>query len=584
MKQATKIGRSTTRSAGAAAEAMPPPWISLSACALALATGAAAGAEPVLSYTIELAQAAPPEVTVIVVGRGDASGTTSFALCDDWAQARDCQAQVADFVVRGSDGRILTPETPEPRVRTVRHRPRERLTASYQLLASDAASAHSPLLRPDLFHAIGLTALAYPKHLSPSRRGRFEGRWRGFREAGWQVASSFGLGERFRYEGRLGDFRQSLFLAGRFRTYRHRTHGSDVTMALAGSEWAFSDAEMQAFLLSLVKQTREFFRDTRHAPLLVSVVPYGDNRPGSLTTAGTGLTQAFSLLVSPGASLRSGMALPRFLAHEMFHQWTGRRIREGEPEHAGEWFFEGFTDFYARRLLLRAGQITAAEFVEDLDRTTVRYWFSPARNATADEIVQGYWRDPGLKEISYARGDLLALSVDAEIRRVSAGRSSLDDVMRQILRLALRSDTPFDTPRLLELITQHTSAPFAERARRVVADGATVTLQAEALLPCLLLTEETLGPFDLGFDLEASLSSRAVTSVRAGSLAAQAGLRDGQELLRWSVERGNIERPVLLTVRDGSGERRIEYLPQGDPIPVPRVRLNPAAAECRESL
>lgn len=553
-------------------------------CGLALATSSATQAEPMLSYTIELTRPELPEVKVIVVGRGDLSGTTSFALCDDWAQARNCQAQVADFVVRGSNGRILTPETPEPRVRTVHHRPGERLTATYQLIASDAASVHSPLLRPHLFHAIGLTSLAYPKHLSPNRRGRFIGRWRGFREAGWRVASSFGPGERFQYEGRLEDFRQSLFLAGRFRTYRHRIHESEVTIALAGSEWAFSDAEMQALLLGLIRQTREFFRDTRHPPLLVSVLPYGDNRPGSLTTAGTGLTQAFSLLVSPGASLRSGMTLPRFLAHEMFHQWTGRRIREGEPEHAGEWFFEGFTDFYARRVLLRAGQITAAEFVKDLDRTIVRYWLSPARSATADEIVDGYWRDPALKEISYVKGDLLALAVDAEIRRVSGGRSSLDDVMRQILSLAIQSDAPFETPRLLELIAQHTSAAFSERVRQVVVDGATVPFQADALLPCLVLREESLGAFDVGFDLEASRSNRVVTGVRAGSRAAQAGLRDGQKLLRWSVENGNIERPVSLTVRDDGGERRIEYLPQAKPILVPRVRLDPAAAGCGESL
>ena len=63
-----------------------------------------------------------------------------------------------------------------------------------------------------------------------------------------------------------------------------------------------------------------------------------------------------------------------------------------------------------------------------------------------------------------------------------------------------------------------------------------------------------------------------------GSSAFVAGLRDGQALTGWSVHDGAPEEKAELTIRDGGEERKIRYLPQGAPLPVPRFSAGDAKA------
>jgi hypothetical protein len=65
------------------------------------------------------------------------------------------------------------------------------------------------------------------------------------------------------------------------------------------------------------------------------------------------------------------------------------------------------------------------------------------------------------------------------------------------------------------------------------------------------------------------------------SAAEEAGLRDGQKLLGWSIH-GDAARQVELTVAEGSGARSVRYLPHKRypagqaPAPIPRFELTGA--------
>ena len=70
--------------------------------------------------------------------------------------------------------------------------------------------------------------------------------------------------------------------------------------------------------------------------------------------------------------------------------------------------------------------------------------------------------------------------------------------------------------------------------------------------------------FDIGFDFERSQASKRVIGLRAGSAAARAGLREGQELAGSSFSSNPNERAII-QVREGTGIRDIAYFPRDKP-------------------
>ncbi len=129
------------------------------------------------------------------------------------------------------------------------------------------------------------------------------------------------------------------------------------------------------------------------------------------------------------------------LAHEMFHEWNGHEIRLAQPERLGYWFSEGFSDFCARGLLLRAELVTEDEYVELWNRRLSEYAKNPQRNAPASRIEEAFWSDANVGSLPYQRGDLVALLVDRAIASRSGGQRSLDDLMRALVACARPSST-----------------------------------------------------------------------------------------------------------------------------------------------
>lgn len=136
-------------------------------------------------------------------------------------------------------------------------------------------------------------------------------------------------------------------------------------------------------------------------------------------------------------------------AHEYFHTWNLMRIHPVEygdvdyrtpPRSRGLWWAEGVTMFYADLLRRRAGLPAY-----DSTRTThlagliARYMASPgnARFSPESVSVVSYGAPPGvLGDYSasvHLQGELLGAMLDFIVRDATAGRRSLDDVVRATL-------------------------------------------------------------------------------------------------------------------------------------------------------
>ncbi len=137
------------------------------------------------------------------------------------------------------------------------------------------------------------------------------------------------------------------------------------------------------------------------------------------------------------------------LAHEFFHVWNVKRIRPQNLEpvdyiHGNDtrdlWFAEGVDSTYTWLFVLRAGLIDRRTFYLRLGAEIQTLQDRPARRFQSVEQAgieawlekyPDYFRP--IRSISYYnKGALLGFLLDLAIRHASAGRHSLDDVMRRL--------------------------------------------------------------------------------------------------------------------------------------------------------
>lgn len=303
--------------------------------------------------------------------------------------------------------------------------------------------------------------------------------------------------------------------------------------------------------------------------------------PGS----GIGLTQSFAFTYNHTSDPNGMRGL---LAHEMLHAWVRSFDNQGYEGGglADSWFGEGLAVHYQRMLPYRAGLMTQAEFLEDLNQTAGRYYTNAMINTPNAEIPAGFWRDTRVRVLPYDRGSLYFAKVDADIRAASRGKRSLDDLVRTMLHTRLRGE-PMDQGLWLRLLRAELGEKGIAEFEAMIAGG-TVLPPSDAFGPCFRRTTQPLRRFDLGFDPASLLQSpKIVRGLKEGSEAAIAGLREGDEILNTFSQDGlqaNQTAYLTLNIRRNGEDLSIRYQPRGETVSAWQWEANPAnaaKAECR---
>lgn len=136
------------------------------------------------------------------------------------------------------------------------------------------------------------------------------------------------------------------------------------------------------------------------------------------------------------------------VSHEYFHLWNGKRLRpvelgpfayEHENYTPSLWVVEGITSYYQHIMLRRAGFMTRQDYLNILSSLIAGFEGTPGRlvqsisASSFDAWIKGYRPDENssnTRQSYYSSGAVAGQLLDAEIRRLSAGAKSLDDVMR----------------------------------------------------------------------------------------------------------------------------------------------------------
>jgi predicted metalloprotease with PDZ domain len=212
-------------------------------------------------------------------------------------------------------------------------------------------------------------------------------------------------------------------------------------------------ARLIADLRPICEQHIRFFGEP--APMeryVFLVMAVGDGYGGLEHRASTALICKREDLPQPGVSeLTDGYR--QFLglcSHEYFHTWNVKRIKprafvpydlSREAHTALLWAFEGITSYYDDLGLLRSGRIEQASWLELLGRTITQVQRGSGRSkqsvsdSSFDAWTKYYRQDensPNAIVSYYAKGSLVALALDLELRRRTEERVGLDTVMRAL--------------------------------------------------------------------------------------------------------------------------------------------------------
>lgn len=165
-------------------------------------------------------------------------------------------------------------------------------------------------------------------------------------------------------------------------------------------------------------------------------------------------------------------------SHEYFHTWNVKRIKpavfvpytlESEVYTELLWAFEGITSYYDDLALVRCGLIDEKRYLKLLGKTITRVYRGAGRlkqsvgDSSFDAWSKFYKQDenaPNAIVSYYAKGSLIALCLDAEMRKRSNGKVGLDDLMRRLWADWKKTQKGLEERQIEEIVTELVGVPF----------------------------------------------------------------------------------------------------------------------------
>jgi predicted metalloprotease with PDZ domain len=294
----------------------------------------------------------------------------------------------------------------------------------------------------------------------------------------WQVASSLPFKGKSRFEFGLfeaqdyDDLIDHPVEMGEFGCISFEACGVPHDFILTG-RYQCDEARLKQDLVKICEHHIRFFGEP--APMdyyQFQVIVVGGGYGGLEHRASTSLMCSRDSLPLPG-QVEMNDKYRDFLglcSHEYFHTWNIKRIKPAvyQPYDLQKevytdllWAFEGITSYYDDLALLRCGLIDEKAYLELLSQTITRVerGLGRTRQSAAESSfntwTKFYKQDENAQNAIvsyYAKGCLIALCIDLQMRAKSESSVSLDDVMLQLWQTTRDSGKGVDVDTIQALI------------------------------------------------------------------------------------------------------------------------------------
>jgi predicted metalloprotease with PDZ domain len=274
-------------------------------------------------------------------------------------------------------------------------------------------------------------------------------------------------------------------------------------------------------------------------------------------------------------------------SHEYFHLWNVKRIRPknlGPFDYTREvntgllWWMEGTTDYFSDLILRRAGLYTPSKYLEEVAKIAKWVLSAPGRNSLSlEELSRISWVDlyqpfeesPNQSVSYYAKGYLVSLCADLEIRHRTETRASLETVVRRLWTEYGKVGRGLDEDELQPVMERATGLDLREFFDRYVRGTTEVDLDRFARFAGLSFGPRPKAPDDdsaepgyLGVRFEDAGGFARLTHVLRDTPGHRGGLSPGDEVVALN---GN-------KVGYSKFEKELEAYPPGTPVDVALFR------------
>jgi predicted metalloprotease with PDZ domain len=235
----------------------------------------------------------------------------------------------------------------------------------------------------------------------------------------------------------------SPILVGNPKVYEFTVDGKKHYLVNEGEGGVFDGARAAKDLEAVVREHRRMWGSLPYDKYLFLNL---------LVEAGGGLEHKNSTVLMASRwttrTRRSYVSWLDLASHEYFHVWNVKRLRpvelgpfdyENEVHTKSLWIAEGVTEYYADLAVHRAGLMTRDEYLDSLSdrieelQTTPGRLVQSAEMASFDAWIKYYRPDENSINTAvsyYTKGSVVALLLDARVRKATNGAKSLDDVMK----------------------------------------------------------------------------------------------------------------------------------------------------------
>lgn len=244
---------------------------------------------------------------------------------------------------------------------------------------------------------------------------------------------------------------------GNHEVWSFEAHGVNYEIAMVGK----SNVRKKKFIADVATicgEANKVFGENPNAYYLF-IIHNTQSRGGGLEHTNSTVLQLNRDSYKPEGQYERALGL---VAHEYFHVWNVKRIRAeamGPFDYDKEiytdllWLFEGFTSYYDKLLLYRAGYKTRDEFINTLLGTLRSVEAIPGsqvqslRESSLDTWVKTYITDENSINTGisyYSKGSLLALLLDMLIVDETKGAKNLDDFMQALYQYSEKGAKPIN--------------------------------------------------------------------------------------------------------------------------------------------
>jgi predicted metalloprotease with PDZ domain len=470
---------------------------------------------------------------------------------------REFSRHVQDFAARGAAGRELAWRKVNKNTWRVETAGAREATVSYAVYANELTVRTNELNDRHAFWN-NAALLMYPEgHLSAPSTVRVQP------FGNWKIATGLpavaGQTDTFRAEN-FDVLYDSPFLVANFRVLSFDVRNVPHRIVIDG-EGNYDPERVRRDVQKIVETTSRMMGD----------LPYRDYTFLLMLSAsgGGGLEHRNSTaLIARRFNFRPETSYHDFLslvAHEYFHVWNVKLLRPdalGPFDYTAEnytrllWVAEGVTSYYDNLIVRRAGLMTDRDYLRLLANTIRTIQNTPGRlemsveEASFDAWIEYYRPDENTinSAISYYdKGALVALLLDLEIRRRTAGARSLDDVMRRLYEEFAkrnRNYAPEDFQRVAEAVAGSSLEEFFRRYVRGREELDYNAALSTTGLQLLTVAGDAATPQQqrayLGANLRQESDRLTVTNVPAGTPAYDQGLYAADQIVAVEGSRASL--------------------------------------------